>query len=1125
MGTSAAKPAAGSPGNTPFEPAAPCARPLKSAEELLQWRPSQDPHTELCRATVPLPPACSAASLQRHPRLLACHDLAGGYGPDRYPQGCTESEFYGLRNWSNLHTFIYFSHTLVTIPPPGYINAAHLHGVQVLGTLIAEWEAGAGHCRTLFGSAAAAEEAATQLAAIAQHYGFEGWLINIECKMDVEHIPHLLHFLRLLTQLMRQVAPGCSEVMWYDAVTIEGRLKWQNSLNALNRPFFDACDSIFINYGWKKRTPALVREEAGERCGAVFMGIDCFGRGTYGGGGFNCEVALTACLEAGLSAALFAPGWPFEGDCGRDAPACWRQRDALFWRRIEAAWEAGAAEAGPGSSLGQNSCRRLRPATAQLPLFSDFSVGSGRSMHLAGQRLSAQPWYNLSLQALQPLLRVQLTPQESMADKSSGGGDRAGDRSWVQADISQGRAFSRGSCVSLQGILRGGQLAIVQLYRTAVPLPAGGFWMRWTASADPIQSGAELRLALRLVRAGGTAGGTAGGHASTIVELAPLQLTDPTAALPAASSCSSSTAVRVIAASGRHVTGQAIADGVEAEGPRDASRAGGTAAEAAGAVGARAVPHHWVTWEYFLGAEALAVAAAGTEASGPTAAAGAGEAAGEAGPADDSTVQLLGVDAVLLGTGPADGKPSSFQAFIGELSIEEAVPGAGPPAPPGCVEQLRCSNAEVTYAPTAADDAAAVLTARLDWRPPTDGPPARRYSVWCSFDTDTAGRWLGTASTTQYWARVRLPLGSTAATLVVQSEGCNGLVQDLAASARVEVSLAAQQVDEATRAEALAHTQASIMATQSSPGKNWGVRSLRSGFGEQPTSNRASAPAAGFGSSSRDAYQKQFASAEVDRVQARSRGNIDNPLGACYAIPDTMDKQVLSTVASPPRVRFGTGKRPSMALKTDVPGPGAYKMKPTIGDTVESTRASAPRTKFGSGSRDQANRLYISSEHEKCQVGVDSPGPAYTVHPALGKQLLSTRKSAGAFVMPKGDRFTDNDVREAAGKPGAGAYNLPSSIGNKTDKSAASASTLRNSPTIRFGTSTRDQDAKVFISQEHEKGSYGSCSPGPITANPASSMGRQVLSTKSSGSMLGFGSSKRLVQHATDVPGPGAYYA
>lgn len=37
----------------------------------------------------------------------------------------------------------------------------------------------------------------------------------------------------------------------------------------------------------------------------------------------------------------------------------------------------------------------------------------------------------------------------------------------------------------------------------------------------------------------------------------------------------------------------------------------------------------------------------------------------------------------------------------------------------------------------------------------------------------------------------------------------------------------------------------------------WAATSLRSGFGDQPLSNRSSAPAAGFGSSSRDAYGKQ----------------------------------------------------------------------------------------------------------------------------------------------------------------------------------------------------------------------------------------------------------------------------
>ncbi|KAL4447748.1 hypothetical protein ABPG75_004967 [Micractinium tetrahymenae] len=313
--------------------------------------------------------------------------------------------------------------------------------------------------------------------------------------------------------------------------------------------------------------------------------------------------------------------------------------------------------------------------------------------------------------------------------------------------------------------------------------------------------------------------------------------------------------------------------------------------------------------------------------------------------------------------------------------------------------------------------------------------------------------------------------------------------------------------------------------TSSSPGKAWAVSSLRSGFGEQPLSNRASAPAAGFGSSSRDAFAKQYASAEVDRAQARARGNIDNPLGACYAVPDTISKQVLSTVPSPPRVRFGTGKRQGMAQKSDAPGPGAYKLKPVMGDTVESTRSSAPRMKFGSGTRDQANRLFISADHEKCQVGVDSPGPSYTIPAALGKQQLSTKKSAGAFVMPRGQRFVDCEVREAAQKPGAGAYNVPSTIGVQVGSTAASCPTKRNSPTVKFGTSTRDKDAKVFISVEHEKGSYGNCSPGPVTANPASSLGRQVLSTKSSTGSTGFGSSKRLADHASDVPGPGAYYA
>lgn len=51
----------------------------------------------------------------------------------------------------------------------------------------------------------------------------------------------------------------------YDAVTTQGWLEWQNSLTSLNQPFFDAADSLFVNYTWKEGTPREVAKAAGVR--------------------------------------------------------------------------------------------------------------------------------------------------------------------------------------------------------------------------------------------------------------------------------------------------------------------------------------------------------------------------------------------------------------------------------------------------------------------------------------------------------------------------------------------------------------------------------------------------------------------------------------------------------------------------------------------------------------------------------------------------------------------------------------------------------------------------------------------------------------------------------------------
>ncbi|XP_013781671.2 cytosolic endo-beta-N-acetylglucosaminidase-like [Limulus polyphemus] len=297
--------------------------------------------------------------------------------PFRFCEGSESDDCYRFFHWASVDIFVYFSHHFVTIPPLSWITVCHNNGVSVLGTVITEHEDGIKLCDEILESQNTLSLLVTSLVSIARDHEFDGWLINIENKIKEENVSNLVTFLHCLTKEMHHHDPN-SLVIWYDSVTKTGELDWQNELNDKNRIFFEACDGIYVNYTWKEENLNHTCQESGLRKSDVFMGVDVFGRGTLGGGGFNIDEPLKLIGDYNLSAAIFAPGWVQE-TLGKEN---FTENQYKFWGNV---------------------CDLLPlHGFVEFPLVTSFCQGFGQKMFRRGKVIKTQPWTNLSLQQPQP---------------------------------------------------------------------------------------------------------------------------------------------------------------------------------------------------------------------------------------------------------------------------------------------------------------------------------------------------------------------------------------------------------------------------------------------------------------------------------------------------------------------------------------------------------------------------------------------------------------------------------------------------------------------------------------------------------------------------------------------------
>ncbi|XP_062231133.1 cytosolic endo-beta-N-acetylglucosaminidase 1-like isoform X3 [Phragmites australis] len=406
-------------------------------------------HLPFNRASVPGP----GEPLPARRRVLVCHDMQGGYRDDAEPQGGDNPAAYALWHWHLVDVFVYFSHCLVTLPPPCWTNAAHLHGVKVLGTFITEWDKGAEVCREMLATEASAQMYAERLTELAATLGFDGWLINIEVKLEVQFIDNLKEFVNHLTKTMHAAVPG-SLVIWYDAITVNGELDWQNKLNKYNKPFFDFCDGLFANYTWKKNFPQDSVAVAGNRKYDIYMGIDVFGRNTFGGGQWTTNIALDLLKKVDVSTAIFAPGWVYE----TKQPPDFQSAQNRWWGHVEKSWGI------------------LRSYPKQLPFYSDFDQVS-----VEGLQVSSDPWNNISCQSFQPMLKY------------------TGDQVQLQAFMDfMDEPYSGGYCLTIKGSVQQNIILSEQLFNGGLVMEDESIHLFYSVRADANSAvGLSLDLASR----------------------------------------------------------------------------------------------------------------------------------------------------------------------------------------------------------------------------------------------------------------------------------------------------------------------------------------------------------------------------------------------------------------------------------------------------------------------------------------------------------------------------------------------------------------------------------------------------------------------------------------------------
>lgn len=456
-------------------------------EELLKWKPNTDEDAKFNRGIVPLQKRTKGKKInntQSDEAKVVSLAIANEHTSSTPSQGTRKFENYNFTYWQYIDTLVAWagssSEGIIVPPSSDLIDSAHKNGVKILGTVFFPPEAYGGKIEWVKSFLTKDSKGnfliGDKLLEVAKFYGFDGWFINQETKgLDENEATTFKEFLIY----MQNRKDKDMDIMWYDSMINDGKIKWQRELNNKNVQYFQdgttkVSNAMFLDFNWhytvtfnsdgsytpqeptKLNNTRELAKNIGRNPYDIYAGIDVQANGyetidklnedfkelypNKTGGALN--LLFPEGKEPTTSLGLYCPSWTYYSSSSYDE---FLKKENRFW----------VSESGdPRNNETNHSWKGIsryfveKSPITTMPFITNFNMGNGNFYNVNGQRVGTASWNNRSLQEVMPTYRWILN----------------NDKNNLKASEDYNEAYYGGSSIKFEGSIKNKGTTLVNLF-------------------------------------------------------------------------------------------------------------------------------------------------------------------------------------------------------------------------------------------------------------------------------------------------------------------------------------------------------------------------------------------------------------------------------------------------------------------------------------------------------------------------------------------------------------------------------------------------------------------------------------------------------------------------------------